>query len=180
MEKEKKIGEWKGLMVEELTEDLKKNSNLYISDYIGLKADEVNELRRMLEKTSSGYKVVKNSMAKIALENAGLKDLIKFVSGGTGMAFGGKDPVAVARAMANFSKTHGALKLKGGMLDGALIDVDKIKYLASLPGRDELIAKTVYAMKSPISGFVGVLGNLLKGFVYVIQAIKDNKGGQNV
>ncbi len=179
MEKEKKIGEWKGLMVEELTEDLKKNNDLYISDYIGLKADEVNELRRMLEKSLSSYKIVKNSMAKIALENAGLKDLTKFVSGGTGLAFGGNDPVAVARVMANFSKAHKALKLKGGMLDGTLIDIERIRYLASLPGRDELIAKTVYAIKSPISGFVGVLGNLIKGFVYVIQAIKDNKGGQN-
>jgi len=177
MDKERKMGEWKEIMTKELAANLKNSSNIYMSEYIGLKADEINELRRMLEVSSSKYLVVKNSIAKIALENAGLGDLTRFVKGSTGMVISGENVVHTAKIISKFSKDHNALKIKGGLLDGDIIDVAKVKFLASLPGREELIAKFVYGVKSPISGFVGLLGNMLRGFVYVIQAIKDKKGG---
>jgi len=177
MEEEKKIGEWKDMMVMELSEKIKDNSDFYLSEYIGLKADELNELKRLLEPFSSKYIVLKNSIAKIAFEKAGLGKLTNLIEGGTAIAFGGKDPVATAKAISTFSKSHNSLKLKGGYLDGDIIDGDKIKYLASLPSRDGLIAQVVFTLKSPISGFAGVLGNTLKKLMYAIQAIKDKKGG---
>ncbi|MBL7069601.1 MAG: 50S ribosomal protein L10 [Candidatus Omnitrophica bacterium] len=177
MEKERKIGEWKEIMTKELAGDLKNSSDIYMSEYIGLKADEVNELRRQLETSSSKYLVVKNSIARIALESAGLGDLAKFVNGNTGMVLSGDNPILTARIISKFSKDHEALKIKGGLLDGDIIDMARIKFLASLPGREELIARIAYGMKSPISGFVFLLGNMLKSLVYVMQAIKDKKGG---
>lgn len=177
MEKEIKIGEWKELMVNELTDTLKENANFFLSNYVGLKSDEVNELRRSLESHDSKYLVVKNAIARIVFKNSGLKELVKFVEGDTGLAFGGNDAIAVARTMSKFAKTHEPLKFKGGYLDGDILDVEKIQYLASLPGREELIAKVVFGIKSPISGFVGVLSNTLKSFVYVVQAIKTSREG---
>ena len=138
----------------------------------------MNELRRELEASSSRYKILKNSIAKIALEDAGYSGLKKHVTGGTGIIYADKDPAAVAKILAKFSKAHEFLKIKGGYVEGNLIDAEKIKYLSTLPSRDELIAKVVYGLKAPISGFVIVLGNTIKSLVYVMQAIKDKKGGQ--
>ena len=127
MEKEKKNNGWKDLMVAELTEKIEKNSNFYISDYLGLKADEINELRRLLEPSSSRYVVLKNSIARIAFNNAGLQALAKLINGGTGIVLSGDDPVETAKAVSKFGKTHGALKIKGGYLDGNIIDVEKMQ-----------------------------------------------------
>ncbi len=177
MENEKKINTWKEMMVLELSDRLKGSENFFMGDYIGLASEEVNTLRRELESSESEYMVLKNSVAKMALDKVGLEELKKYVTGGTGIIFSGKDPAAASKIAATFSKDHGALKLRGGYLQGSVVDAERINYLATLPGRDELIAKIVYGIKSPISGFVGVLSNTLKGFVYALQAIKDKKGG---
>lgn len=176
MEKEKKIGEWKGLMVDALFEDIKKDRNFYISNFLGLKAGEINELRRSLEsRHAAKYLVVKNSMVKIALEKEGLGDLVKLIDGGTGIVFGGTNSIETAKALTKFSKSHEQLKLRGGYIDGEIIDEARVKYIASLPSKKELITKIVCGMKSPITGFVSVLANTLKSFVFVINAIKDKK-----
>ena len=175
MEEEKKIGSWKDLMVAELTEKIKENNNFFLSDYIGLASEEINTLRRELESSSSRYIVLKNSIAKIAFDKTGLGDLKKHINGGTGIIFSGDDIVAAAKILTKFSKAHESLKLKGGYLDGNSVDQDKIKYLATLPSREELIARVVYGIKSPISGFVGVLANTLKSLIYAIQAVKEKR-----
>jgi len=177
MEKEKKIGEWKELMIKEFTDIFNKDKNMYLSNFTGLKSEEMNELRRSLESSSAKYIVVKNSIAKVVLENAGLSDLVKMLNGGIGITLGGKDPINTAKTLARFGKGHTSLKTLGGYLDGELIDATRMKFLASLPSRQELIAKTVYGIKAPLSGFVGVLSNTLKKFVYVVQAIKEKQGG---
>ncbi|MEE8359326.1 MAG: 50S ribosomal protein L10 [Candidatus Omnitrophota bacterium] len=175
MTEEKKIGNWKELMILELTEDIKKANNFFISDYIGLGSEEMNEFRRELETSSSRYIVLKNSIAKIALDSAGFGDLKKHVTGGTGIVYADKDPAAAAKVIYKFGKTHKYLQVKGGYLEGNIVDAEKINYLASLPSRDELIAKVVYGLKAPISGFVGVLGNTIKSLIYVMQAIKEKR-----
>ena len=149
MAEEKKIGAWKELMVNQLTEKLKQDKNLLVSDYIGLSAEEMTELRRELESVSSRYMVLKNSIARIALDNAGFGELKKFVEGGTGIVTGGRDPAQTTKILSKFSKQYGSLKVKGGYLDGGVIDAAKLSYLATLPSRDDLIAKVVYAIKSP-------------------------------
>ncbi len=111
----------------------------------------------------------------MALESAGFEKLAKFINGGVGILLGGKDPIKAVKVASKFSKTHESLRLRGGYLDGEVIDETRIKYLASLPGRGELITKIAMGVKSPITGFVGVLGNTIKKFVYVIEAIKNAK-----
>lgn len=172
---EKVIGEWKEIMAKELTDVLKENPNLCISNYIGLKAHELDELRRSLEPFSSKYLIVKNSIAKIALEKMKLGELIKFVNGSIGMVLAGDDPIQVVKVVTKFSKSHESLRLKGGYIEGEIIDEDKLRYIASLPNREQLIAKIVYGINSPVIGFVSLLGNTLKKFVYVIAAIKNAK-----
>jgi len=174
---EKKL-KWKEVMVAELSDVMKGQDNFYISNFVGLKSEEMNELRRSLEESSSKYVVLKNSIARIAFKSLGITDAEKMIEGGTGIIFTGDDVAHAARIIAKFSKAHAPLKIKGGYIDGALIDGSKVKYLASLPSREDLIATVVYTLKAPISGFVGVLSNTLKSLLFVVQAIKEKKGGQ--
>jgi large subunit ribosomal protein L10 len=177
MENDKKMNTWKEMMVLELSDKLKGSENFFMGDYIGLDSEEINALRRQLEAISAEYMVLKNSVAKKALDDLGLGDLKQFVVGSTGLVLSGDDPAATAKTVTKFGKEHKALKLRGGFLQGNVVDAQRISYLATLPGREELLAKIVYTIKSPITGFVGVLGNTVKGLVYALQAIKDKKGG---
>ncbi len=180
MVKEKiKIGEWKALMVSELSDGLKGSGNFYISDYLGLKADKANELRRLLEPVAKKYMVVKNSIVRKALETAGLKELSNMITGGTGLIFSDEDVVATAKVLAKFGKDNKSLKVRGGYIDGNIIDGQRVKELAALPSKEELIARVVYGIKAPITGFVGVLSNTLRGLVFCLEALKQKKGGQN-
>jgi len=175
--KEKKVGAWKQIMINELTEHFKERNAFFVSDFIGLESEDINALRRELETLSSHYLVVKNTIARIALQNAGRADLAKMIKGGTGIVLGSGDSAAVAKTLAKFSKTHEFLKLRGGYLDGVVLDAVRINLLATLPSRNELLAKVLGTMKAPIGGFVSVLSNTLGSFVYVVQAIKEKRGG---
>ncbi len=177
MENDTKVGSWKELMVNELSAELDKNPDFFISGYLGTESEDLNSLRRRLEEVSSRCKVVKNSIAKNVMAKRGLDELIKAIEGGTAIVFGGNDSAATAKIMAKFTKEKKSVQVRAGYLDGAIIDQARVSYLATLPGKKELIAKVVYGIKSPITGFVYVLANTLKSFLYVLQAIKEKKGG---
>ncbi|MBU0708043.1 50S ribosomal protein L10, partial [Patescibacteria group bacterium] len=85
------------------------------------------------------------------------------------------DEVTAAKILKDFSKTHPQVELSSGYLDGKVLDQVSVAELAALPSRDELIAKTVYTIKAPITGFVNVLAGNLKGLVYALKAISENK-----
>lgn len=166
------ISQWKELMTKELAAEFDKKSDYYFVSYLGLKAEQMNELRRRLKQHSSECTVVKNSVAKIALEKAGLSALIKFVEGGI-VVITGKDAVTAAKTVVNFSKSHEALKIRGGYLAGDIVDETRIKFIATLPAKEALIGALACGLKSPLHGLVGVLSNTLRSFIGVIQAIKD-------
>lgn len=175
MKEKKEIAEWKNLMISELTDEIGMEKNFYVGAHLKLKSEEMNDLRRQLEQASSRYLVLKNTIARIAVKNAGLEPLNQYITGSVGLIFGGSDPVQTARLLSRFSKEHESFKFTGGYLNGCLIDAERIKYLAGLPGRNELIAKAVYTIKAPLAGLVGVLNNTLCGFLYTLQAIKNKK-----
>ncbi len=170
-----KIAEWKSLMISELTDEIAKEKNFYVGAHSRLKSEEMNNLRRQLEQISSRYLVLKNTVARIAIKGAGFEPLNQYITGPVGLIFAGTDPVQTARLLSRFGKEHESFKFAGGYLNGSPIDAERIKYLAGLPGRNELIAKAVYTIKAPLAGLVGVLNNTLCGFLYALQAIKDKK-----
>ena len=173
---EKGIGkECKDYMVKDLARQFSEDRNLVITGYWGLGAEDMNLLRGSLKKVSSHYLIVKNSIAKRALEESKLKNLAKYIEGGVGIAFGGKDPINTIKALVDFSKKHNELEIRTGYLDGEVLDKSKIKQIAALPSRQELLTRLVMTMNAPISGFVNVLAGTLRSFIYVIQSYKDKK-----
>ncbi len=155
-------------IVEEISNQVKENPNLIISSFINIKADRLNELRSKLAEKSGGYFVVKNTLCHLALDKANMSELKDFVDGPTGFVFCGENPVDISKILVDFSKEEDGFALKGGYIDGLVLDETSVKKLAALPSKKELLTMMVCGVKSPITSFVGVLSNLIKGLVVVL------------
>jgi len=147
-----------------------------LTDYRGLDVAEVTELRAKLRDAGITYKVAKNTLIKRAVNGLGISDLDNFLKGPTAAAFG-PDPVALAKILVDFAKTHNDLEIKTGLLDKKLIDVEGIKNLAKLPPREVLLGQVLGAIQSPMYGFAGSLSGLLRKFVYALDQIREQKAG---
>jgi len=161
-------------IVEELHTAWTESTAAVVTHYRGLTVSQMGSLRRSLHEADVSLQVVKNTLAKRAAEGTGFKVAEDLFTGPVAIAYG-KDPVAMAKAIADFAKKHEALEIKGGVLDGQMIDVANVKALASLPSRDVLLAKMLGSMQSPISGFVRTLAEVPASFVRTLAAIRDQK-----
>jgi len=145
-----------------------------VAEYRGLTVSEMGDLRRRLHQADVTLQVVKNTLARRAAEGTDFKAAEELFTGPVAIAYG-TDPVGMAKAFADFAKGHEALTVKGGILDGKMIDLQSIKALASLPSREVLLAKMLGSMQSPISGFVRTLAEVPASFVRTLAAIRDQK-----
>ncbi len=165
-------------IVEEVSEKLARSEAVVLTDFRGLTVQQLTELRAKLSEAGVEYKVVKNTLTRLAAAKAGFEPFDEVLNGPTAIAFGYKDPVAPAKILNDFAKDHPDLEIKGGLLNGVFIDTAEVKRLASLPSRDELLAKLMGSMKAPISGLVGVLHGTLRSVVAVIDAVRAKKEEQ--
>ncbi|KNZ69490.1 50S ribosomal protein L10 [Thermincola ferriacetica] len=168
----------KEAIVSMVKEKLQNSQGAVLTDYRGLNVAEITELRNKLREAKVEFKVIKNTLTKRAADELGIEGLDPYLEGPTAIAFGMEDPVAPAKILADFAKTHNQLELKVGILDGKVIDKAKIKELAELPSKAELIAKVLGGMSSPLYGFAGSLQGILRNFVYVLNAVKDKKAAE--
>lgn len=146
-----KILDQKQLVINEITDKVKAAKTFVVFDNNGLKVDELNELRRKLRESGSEVKVYKNTLVKRALKplNISLDDEL---NGPKAIAFG-VDAIAPIKVVNDFAKDHPALEMKVGMTDGEIMDINKLKTLAALPSRTELL--TMLA-----GGLIGVVKDL--------------------
>jgi large subunit ribosomal protein L10 len=161
--------------VTQLSDDLKRMKGLVFADFQGLNALEVEELRTKCIKAGMRYTVAKKTLLKLALKNAGLDIDPKLVLGSLATVLNFEDEVTAAKTVADFAKTHEAMKILGGVLESKLVDAKTVVALAKLPSRNELIAKALGSIKAPISGFVNVLAGNLRGLVQVLNQIEKSK-----
>jgi len=162
--------------VEEIKNTFNNNEIIVFVDYCGLDVEAVTDLRVQLRNENVVYKVYKNTLVKRAFEAAKVtKDADPILVGPTAFAFA-KDPVGVSKVLSKFSKDNEALEIKGGIYNGSFLTPTEINTLASLPSREELLAKLVYMLQSPISGLVNVLHGPSRKFVYALNALKNQKG----
>lgn len=170
--------EAKKQVVEEIKERFQKMQSAVLTDYRGLNVAEVTELRTKLREAGVEFKVLKNTLTKIAADEVGLEGLDPYLEGPTAIAFGIEDVVAPAKVLSDFAKTHKALEIKAGILEKKVIDFDGVKALADLPSREVLLAKVLGSMQAPMYGFAGSLQGLLRNFVYVLDAVREKKAAE--
>lgn len=163
--------------VKELVDKLERGQGVVLTDYRGLNVKSMTELRTKLREVGVEYKVVKNTLALRAAQELDIQGLDDLLVGPTAIAFGYEDPVAPAKVLSEFAKSNDALELKGGVLEGRVIDVNEVKALADLPSREELLAQVLRGMQSPIAGLAAVLQGTLSKLVYALEAIRKEKEG---
>lgn len=161
--------------VAEIKDKLSTAKSLVITDFRGLNVAQATELRKKLREAGVEYKVVKNTLTTIAAKECGLDDMISLLNGPTAIAFGYNDPVAPAKVISEFAKTNQALEIKGGLLEGKVLDVEGVKALANLPSREELLSQVLRSMQAPIAGLVNVLQGTIRNFVYALDAVRRKK-----
>lgn len=162
-------------LVESYEDELAKAPHVFLIGFEGISVADVTELRNRVRKSGGTYLVVKNRLAMRAIEGATLEGLKDQFQGTTAAAFGSEDAIGIAKAVTEFAEKVPAIKLKGGLVDGQEVATADIEEIASLPSREELIAKLLFLMQSPISSLVRTLGELQRQFVVVLDQVRQEK-----
>jgi len=150
----------------------------FLLGYQGITVPQVTELRNRVRQSGGEYLVVKNTIALRAIDSQALAQLKEHFVGPTAVVFSLKDPVAVAKALTDYAKDVPAIKLKAGLVEGRAIAGDQIKEIAALPSREELIAKLLFLLQSPITRFARVLAAVPQSFVMVLDQVRKQKEEQ--
>ena len=170
-----KTREQKATEVSELNEQIGKASNAFLIDFKGITVPQVTELRKQVRQANSGYVVVKNTLALIALKDSPIINMKEQFTGPTAIAFNATDAVVLAKALTKFAKDVPAVNFKGALLNGQVVPASEIQNIANLPSRGELVAKLLYLMQSPIRGLVTVLQANIRNLAVVIDQISKQK-----
>ena len=157
----------KAAKVAEIKELLTASKCTILVDFCGLTVAQDTAFRRKMREAGVKYGVVKNTMLRIAANEAGIEGLEPVLEKNTA--------IAVAKIICDFAKENKALTIKAGVLDGQVIDEAAIKALAELPPKEVLIAKMLGSMNAPISGFVNVLQGTIRNVVYALEAVRQQK-----
>jgi large subunit ribosomal protein L10 len=162
-------------VVDEVKKLFKEADATIVTEYRGLTVTELAELRTDLAKSSTEYKVYKNTLVRIALSKES-EEFTSLLEGPTAIAFVKGDAVTAAKTLADFAKGNDLLVLKGGLLGDTFLDADQAKQLAKIPPRDVLLAQLAGGMAAPMQQFAGLLGACQRNFANGLKALID-KGG---
>lgn len=165
-------------IVKELSEKFQKQKSAIFADFRGIGVNKLMLLRREMKKLGAEFRVAKKTFLRIALKSIGVEYDPKELDGEIGVIFGYEDQVAPAKAAVKFGKENETFKVLKGLLGGKLLDSKEVLALAKLPSREQLLAKLVWVLNSPVQGFYNVLQGNLRNLVVVLQKIKDNKSNR--
>ena len=170
-----KTKEQKRIILEGLNERIKKQTVILIVDFTGLKVIEAFNLRKQLKEVNAELKVAKKTLIQIALKNGNLDKNIREMNGEIALVFGYQDEILPAKIVYDFSKKNENLKILGGFFENEFQSAEKFIELAKLPSKEELLGRLVGSISSPLTGFVRSLQYNIKGLVFALNAIKENK-----
>ncbi len=161
-------------LVAELEEGFKASPLVIAANYRGLNVNEMQGMRRAVRESSAQFKIAKNTLARIAADNAGRPELKEFMEGPIGFLTTEGDPASAAKVLVNYIDDNSIeMTIIGGALDGETLTTDRIKALAKLPSKEVLLAKMMGSMNSPITGLVMVMNGPIRALATVLQKISE-------
>ncbi len=156
----------------ELEDVYKQSGSVIVTHYHGLTVKQLTSLRRDLRAQDAKFKIVKNTLSKIAADKADIGSIATLLSGPTAIAYS-KDPLAAAKTVVKFAKTNERLKIIGGIVNHQVFNTQEIQLLAELPSLDELRSKIISLIEAPATKIVGVLKAPASKFARLFQAYAD-------
>ena len=167
--------EAKKVVVEDIKEKINNSKSVVLVKFTGLTVAEDTELRREFRKNNVEYKVLKNTLIRRAFNDMGVTDFDEDLNGPTSVAFGADETAAAKVIVEAAKKYQDKVSVKSAYVDGGKVDVKGVQALASMPSKEELIAKMLGSMQAPIANFVGVLSAMPRGLVVALNAIAEKK-----
>lgn len=161
--------------VAELHEKFARAVSAVLADFRGLTVQEITDLRQQLREASLELAVVKNTLARLAVQDTAFERLSSYLKGPTSITFSYRDSVAPAKVLSAYVKKQPKLAVRAGLFEGEIVPSEKIAEIADLPPRDVILAQALAAMQGPLAGLVGTLHGVLSTFIGTLQAIHDKK-----
>jgi large subunit ribosomal protein L10 len=167
---------------EELTQEyattLAAAPHAFLLDYKGISVPQVTELRNRVRASGGEYRVVKNTLALRAIDSRALAALKEHFVGPTAVVWCDRDPVALAKALTDFAREVPVVHFKAGLVEQRPIPAEQIKEIAQLPSRQDLIAKLLFLLQSPVTRLARVLAAVPQSFVAVLDQIRSQREKQ--
>ena len=162
-------------VVAEITEKIKASKSVVFVDYNGLTVAEVSKLRNKCREAGCEYKVYKNTLVRKALNNLGYKDFDNDLNGPTAVAFGNTE-TAAAKVMVEAAKDYeNKVTLKSAFVDNSYVDKNGVKSLASMPSKEELLAKLLGSLQAPVANLAGILSGIISQLPRALNAVAGKK-----
>jgi large subunit ribosomal protein L10 len=165
-------------MLAEYEEGVVHAPHAFLVGYQGISVPKVTELRQRIRESGGSYVVVKNRLVLRAIEGKALEQLRDQFSGPIAIAYSDREPVALAKVLADFQKEAPAIELRGGLLNGQRVAGDQIKEIANLPSREQLIAKLLFLLQSPITRLARTLAAVPRDLVLVLEQVRQQREAQ--
>jgi len=165
--------------LEALKKDFEKAQSIFVAGFEKLTVQQDYELRKTVRGAGGNYKVVKNNLAEKAAQGTPAEPVLSNLAGMTSLAYTSKDPVALAKALTGYAKANPTFTFKAGLVEGRAIDVKSIQDLASLPSREEILAKVLFLIQASAQRLVTALGGVGRNLAVVVdQGVKESKFSQ--
>lgn len=162
-------------LVTALSDEIKSANALFLANYKGLTFPQITAVRASIKGQGSDFKVVKNTLLKIALHNNEITALDEYLKEPTTIAIVNGDVAAIAKEFKKFAKSYDKFEIKCGYLEGNSLTAKDVNTLADLPSREELLAKMLGSINAPVVNFVSLLANIPRSLLNVLNAVKDKK-----
>ncbi len=164
----------KAVVIEEVSAQVAKAQSIIIAEYRGLDVASITVLRKTARESGVYLRVLKNTLVRRAIAGTPYEELTAQLTGPLMYAIS-SDPVSAAKILAGFAKTNEKMAIKGGALPNNVLSQDGVKALATMPSRDELLAKLMGTMQAPVTQFVRTLNEIPTKFVRGLAAVRDQK-----
>jgi large subunit ribosomal protein L10 len=165
----------KAVAIAEIASNIDESDAIFAVDYRGISVAQIAELRTKLREADATFKVVKNSLTERAADQVGAAALKDYLAGPTALTFVRGDVATAAKAVADYARATQLLPFKGGLMDGAPLDVDQIRSLSRMPSREVLYSQLVGVVASPVTGLVRTLGALISGLAVALGQVREKK-----
>jgi len=162
-------------IVQEMSDKFGRASSIFLVDFTGMDVNTINVLRRNFRESDVEYRVIKNTLAKISFEKAGIDGMDPFLTGVNAYAISYDDPTLPIKVLEKRKEFKEKLKLKAALFEGQIIDSSRVETLAKIPSRGELLGQLVGMLNSPMSKLLYALNGVMYNLVNVLKTLEEKK-----